>query len=101
MEDSNPTFLLFLQQGEALGGVGLCPDNLEILPQSAVAATSSLLAGKRRASPEVTSSHALDEVVAVVDDGDGLGGLQVLSVLPAEVCPDTVRRYLGDAAPVR
>ena len=100
MEDSNPPFLLFLQQGEALGGVGLCPDNLEILPKSAVVAASSLLVGKMRAAPEVTtSSHALDEVVAVVDDV-GSGGLEVLSVLPAEVCPGTARRYLDDAAPV-
>ena len=65
-------------------------------PKSAVVSTSSLLAGKMRAASTAASAS---EVVAVIDDG--LGGLEVLSVLPAEVCPDTVRRYLGDAAPVR
>ena len=44
-------------------------------------------------------SHALkqgslaQEVVAVIVD-DRADGLDVLSVLPAEVCPDTTRRYL-------
>ena len=52
------------------------------------------------ASEVVATSHAQDEVVAVVDDaGAGDDGLEVLSVLPAaEVCPDTARRYLDDAA---
>ena len=59
-------------------------------------ATSSLFVGKVRAA-----ATAASEVVAVVDDV-GADSLEVLSVLPAEVCPDTVRRYLDDAAlPVR
>lgn len=68
---------------------GLC-QNVEILGKTAVVATSSL-AGKMR---NAASAAPVQEVVAVIVD-DRADGLDVLSVLPAEVCPDTTRRYLA------
>ena len=71
--------------------------SVEILGKEAiVVATSSLVAGgKMRDAPAAMMTEV---VVAVLDDGGGGGGgargMDVLSALPADVCPDTMRRYL-------
>ena len=70
--------------------------SVEILGKEAiVVATSSLVVGgMMRDAP---AAMMTEEVVAVLDDGGGGGGargLDVLSALPADVCPDTMRRYL-------
>ena len=74
----------------------MCQSSVEILGKTAIVATSSLLVSKLGSAAAATARE--QEIVAVVDDGDGgeaRDGLEVLSVLPAEVCPDTARWYLG------
>ena len=80
----------------------MCRSSVEILGKTAVVATSSLLLGGGKmpnAAETATVAHAQEVVAVVVDDDDGDDGgegrgLEVLSVLPEGVCPDTMRRYL-------